>query len=190
MPPPNANDPLHVGHAMFVSIEDILTRHHRMLGEAALWLPGTDHAGIETQYVFEKKLAREGKSRFQFDRETLYKLIWDYVQENSGVSIDQMKQLGASADWDRYKFTLDPEIVDQVLTTFEKMDQDQLIYRSERLVNYCVRCGTAFSELEVKYETRNDPLYYMKYGPFTLATVRPETKFGDTAVAVNPKDER
>ncbi len=190
MPPPNANDPLHVGHAMFVSVEDILIRYHRMLGESTLWLPGTDHAGIETQYVFEKKLAKEGKSRFQFDRQTLYQMVWDYVQNNSGVALDQMKQLGASADWSRYKFTLDSDIVDQVLSTFEKMNTDQLIYRGERLVNYCVKCGTAYSELEVKYVERTDPLYYIKYGPFTLATVRPETKFGDTALAVNPKDDR
>lgn len=190
MPPPNANDPLHVGHAMFVSIEDILIRYHRMLGDSTLWLPGTDHAGIETQYVFEKKLAKDGKSRFQFDRQTLYQLIWDYVQANSGIALNQMKQLGASADWSRYKFTLDPDIVDQVLTTFEKMAADDLVYRGERLVNYCVKCGTAYSELEVKYVERSDPLYYIKYGPFTLATVRPETKFGDTALAVNPQDIR
>jgi valyl-tRNA synthetase len=190
MPPPNANDPLHVGHAMFIAIEDILIRYHRMLGESVLWVPGTDHAGIETQYVFEKKLSKEGKSRFQFDRQTLFDMIWKYVEENSGIALDQMKQLGASADWSRYKFTLNPEIVSEVLTTFEKMAADDLIYRGERLVNYCVKCGTAYSELEVKYVEKNDPLYYIKYGPFTLATVRPETKFGDTALAVNPKDPR
>jgi valyl-tRNA synthetase len=117
MPPPNANDPLHVGHAMFISVEDIYIRYHRMLGEAALWLPGTDHAGIETQYVFEKKLAKEGKSRFQFDRETLFHMIWDYVQENSEVALSQMRHLGASADWKRKQFTLNPGIIDQVLHT-------------------------------------------------------------------------
>lgn len=190
MPPPNANDPLHVGHAMFVTIEDILIRYHRMKGEAALWLPGTDHAGIETQYVFEKKLTKEGKSRFDFDRETLYQMIWDYVQENSGVAIGQMKHLGASADWERFKFTLDPEVVDFVIKTFIKLNQDGLVYRGERLINYCVHCGTSYSELEVDYIEKKDPLYYLKYGPFVLATVRPETKFGDTAVAVNPKDKR
>jgi valyl-tRNA synthetase len=190
MPPPNANDPLHVGHAMFISVEDLLVRYHRMLGDASLWLPGTDHAGIETQYVFEKKLAKEGKSRFQFDRETLYQMVWDYVKQNSEVAIDQMRQLGASADWDRKQFTLNPEIVDQVLTTFESMNTDGLIYRGERLVNYCVKCGTAYSELEVVYQERKDPLYYINYGPFVLATVRPETKFGDTALAVNPNDPR
>jgi valyl-tRNA synthetase len=190
MPPPNANDPLHIGHAMFVTAEDILIRYHRMLGEAALWLPGTDHAGIETQFVFEKKLAKEGKSRFDFDRETLYQMIWDYVQENSGVAVEQMKRLGASADWSRFKFTLDPGIVDIVLTTFEQLYQDGLVYRDLRLVNYCTHCGTGFSELEVKHVERTTPLYYMKYGPFTLATVRPETKFGDTAVEVHPDDPR
>lgn len=190
MPPPNANDPLHVGHAMFVSLEDILIRFNRMKGKASLWLPGTDHAGIETQYVFEKKLSKQGKSRFDYDRETLYKMIWDYVQENGQVAVNQMKHLGASADWERFKFTLDEDIVGLVLETFEKLHNDGLIYRAEKLVNYCTKCGTSYSELEVEHEERIDPLYYMKYGPFTLATVRPETKFGDTAVAVNPKDSR
>lgn len=190
MPPPNANDPLHVGHAMFITVEDILIRFHRMRGDCALWLPGTDHAGIETQYVFEKKLAKEGKSRFQFDRENLYKMIWNYVQTNSGVAVDQMKKLGASADWSRFKFTLDPEIIDFVLDTFLKLNQDGLIYRGERLVNYCTKCGTGYSELEVEYVERPDPLYYMKYGPFEIATTRPETKFRDSAVAANPKDKR
>src|SRR5258706_4666990 len=190
MPPPNANDPLHVGHAMFVTIEDIFIRYHRMKGEAALWLPGTDHAGIETQFVFEKKLAKQGKSRFDFDRDTLYKMIWDYVQENSGVAVNQMKRLGASADWSRYKFTLDPEIVDRVLDTFIKLHQDGLIYKSEKLVNYCTRSGTAYSELEVEHEEQEDKLYYIKYGPVTVATTRPETLLGDVAVAVNSKENR
>ena len=190
MPPPNANDPLHIGHAMFVTVEDILIRYHRMKGEAALWLPGTDHAGIETQFVFEKKLKKEGNSRFDFDRQTLYRMIWDYVQENSGMAVTQMKKLGASADWSRFKFTLDQDIVSLVIATFIKLHQDGLVYRDLKLVNYCTHCGTAFSDLEVKHVERKDPLYYMKYGPFTLATVRPETKFGDTALAVNPKDKR
>ena len=190
MPPPNANDPLHIGHAMFVTIEDILIRYHRMQGDATLWLPGTDHAGIETQFVFEKKLKKEGKSRFDFDRQTLYKMIWDYVQENSGVAVSQMKKLGASADWSRFKFTLDPKIVEIVLDTFQKLHKENLIYRDYRLVNYCTRCGTGFSELEVLHEVRKDPLLYIKYGEFTIATVRPETKFRDTALAVYPTDVR
>lgn len=190
MPPPNANDPLHVGHAMFVTIEDIFIRFHRMKGEAALWLPGTDHAGIETQFVFEKKLAKEGKSRFDFDRATLYEMIWRYVQENSGVAIDQMKKLGASADWSRYKFTLDPGVVKEVIKTFKKLHDDGLVYRGERLVNYCTKCGTAYSELEVDHEEREDSLYLINYGKLVVATTRPETMLGDVAVAVNPEDPR
>ncbi len=190
MPPPNANDPLHVGHAMFVTIEDILVRFHRMKGEAVLWLPGTDHAGIETQFVFEKKLAKQGKSRFDFDRDTLYKMIWDYVHENSGVAIDQVKKLGASADWSRYKFTLDPEIVKEVTKTFIKLHEDGLIYRGVRLVNFCTKCGTAYSELEVDHEEREDKIYKINYGKLSVATTRPETMLGDVAVAVNPEDPR
>lgn len=190
MPPPNANDPLHIGHAMFVSLEDIMIRYHRMLGDDTLWLPGTDHAGIETQFVFEKKLKKNKQSRFQFDRDTLYKMIWDYVQENSDVAINQIKKLGASADWSRYTFTLDPEVVATVLETFNKLNEKGLIYRSNRLVNYCTKCGTAFSNLEVDHQDNVTKLYYIKYGPFTLATTRPETKFADTAVAVHPDDKR
>jgi valyl-tRNA synthetase len=190
MPPPNANDPLHVGHAMFVTLEDIFIRFYRMRGQKTLWLPGTDHAGIETQFVFEKKLAKEGKSRFDFNRQTLYQMIWDYVQKNSLVAIEQMKRLGASADWSRTKFTLDKDVVNFVWDTFIKLYRDGLVYRDLKLVNYCTRCGTAFSNLEINHVTKTEPLYYLKYGPFILATVRPETKFGDTAVAVNPKDKR
>jgi len=118
MPPPNANDPLHVGHAMFVALEDIMIRYHRMLGDDTVWIPGTDHAGIETQFVFEKKLKKDGKSRFNFDRSTLFKMIWDYVKANSEVAKDQIKKLGASADWSRFKFTLDKDIVENVTKLF------------------------------------------------------------------------
>ncbi len=190
MPPPNANDPLHVGHAMFISVEDIFIRYKRMQGFSTLWLPGTDHAGIETQFVFEKKLKKQDKSRFDYDRETLYQMIWDYVQENSEVAINQMKKLGASADWKRKKFSLDKDVVEKVLDTFIQLHKDGLIYRDNKLVNFCTRCGTAFSNLEVVHTEKKSPLYYMKYGPFVLATTRPETKFGDTAVAVHPKDKR
>lgn len=190
MPPPNANDPLHIGHARFVAIEDILTRYHRMKGEETLWLPGTDHAGIETQYVFEKRLKEQGKSRFDYDRPTLYKMIWDYVEKYSDTSIKQMKLLGASADWSRLKFTLDPDIVKIVYHTFKRLWDDGMVYRGERIVNYCTRCGTSFSELEVNHVERDDDFYYLKYGPVTIATTRPETIFADVAIAVNPKDER
>ncbi|MBI2031589.1 MAG: valine--tRNA ligase [Candidatus Levybacteria bacterium] len=189
LPPPNANAPLHFGHAMYV-IEDILIRFHRMKGFATLWLPGADHAGFETQFVFEKKLEKEGKSRFDFDRETLYKMILDYVLENKKGMQNQLKRLGFSLDWTRNKFTLDEDIVKIVYKTFKKMYDDGLIYRGERLVNYCTKCGTSFSDLEVNHKEQKDPLYFIKYGPLTLATVRPETKFGDTAIAVNTKDKR
>lgn len=190
MPPPNANDPLHVGHALFVSLEDIMIRYNRMLGNDTVWIPGTDHAGIETQFVFEKKLKSKGQSRFNFDRSTLFQMIWDYVQENSGVAVDQIKQLGASADWSRFKFTLDPSIVDSVLNTFISLNKNGLIYRDLKLVNYCTNCGTSYSELEVDHVEQVTKLYYIKYGPFVLATTRPETKFADTAVAVHPDDSR
>jgi valyl-tRNA synthetase len=190
MPPPNANDPLHIGHARFVAIEDILIRYHRMLGKPTLWLPGSDHAGIETQFVFEKKLREKGKSRFDYDRDSLYQMIWDYVQDNTGIMEQQLRTLGASCDWTRFKFTLDPEIVKIVYKTFKKLYDEGLVYRGERIVNYCPRCGTAYSQLEVNYIERDDNLYYLDYGALTIATTRPETIFADVAVAVNPKDER
>lgn len=190
MPPPNANNPLHIGHARFVAIEDILTRYHRMKGDSTLWLPGADHAGIETQFVFEKKLKEEGKSRFDFDRNTLYKMIWDYVQNNKSGMENQLKVLGASCDWTRNKFTLDPDIVKIVYQTFKKMFGDGLIYRGIKMVNYCPRCGTNFSQLEVETVEREDLLYFIDYGTITIATTRPETIFADSAVAVNPKDKR
>lgn len=189
LPLPNANDPLHIGHALF-TIQDIMIRYHRMLGQPTLWLPGGDHAGIETQFVFEKKLAKEGTTRFNFDRDTLYQMIADFVEKNKNINCNQMKKLGFSLDWTRYHYSLESKILKTVIDTFRKLHQDGLIYREGKLVNYCPHCGTAFSDLEVVYQERKDPLYYMKYGPFILATVRPETKFGDTAVAVNPKDKR
>lgn len=189
LPPPNANAPLHFGHAMYV-LEDILIRFKRMQGFKVLWLPGADHAGFETQFVFEKKLQLDGKSRFDFDRETLYQMIWDFVQNNRPVMENQLRRLGFSLDWSRRKFTLDKDIVEIVHKTFKHLFDDGLVYRAERLVNYCTFDGTSFSDLEVIYEERQNPLYYIKYGPLVLATTRPETKFGDTAVAVHPDDKR
>ena len=189
LPPPNANAPLHFGHAMYV-IEDVLIRFHRMKCMPTLWFPGADHAGFETQFVFEKKLEKEGKSRFDFDRETLYKMILNYVLENRKGMQNQLRRLGFSLDWSRNKFTLDEDIIKIIYETFKKMYDDGLVYRGEKLVNYCTYCGTSFSDLEVNHKQQKDPLYYLRYGPLVLATVRPETKFGDTAVAVNPKDKR
>jgi valyl-tRNA synthetase len=189
LPPPNANGDLHFGHAMF-TVEDILIRYHRMKGYAALWLPGTDHAGIETQFVFEKKLQAEGKSRLEYDQDTLYQMIFSYVEENKGKIQKQLRKLGFSLDWTREKYTLEPDIIKLVCKTFKKMYDEGLVYRDYRLVNFCTKDGTSFSDLEVVYEERKDPLYYIKYGPLTIATTRPETKFGDTGVAVHPSDKR
>jgi len=190
MPPPNANGPLHIGHAVFVTLEDIMIRYQRMRGKRTLWLPGIDHAGFETQVVFDKKLEKEGRSRFQIPRTKLYQEILKFTLENKKITETQLKKLGASCDWSREKFTLDPDIIKIVYQTFEKLKKDGLLYKGKRIINWCTKHQTSLSDLEVKYEERRDPFYYIKYGPFTLATVRPETKFGDTALAVHPKDKR
>lgn len=189
LPPPNANGALHFGHAMF-TVEDILIRFNRMKGKAALWLPGTDHAGIETQFVFEKKLKEQGKSRLDYDQKTLFSMIHEYVEEHRGGIQAQLRKLGFSLDWSREKYTLDKDIISLVYKTFRRMFQDGLVYRDYKLVSYCTFDGTSFSDLEVVHEERVRPLYYIKYGPLVLATTRPETKFGDTAVAVHPEDTR
>jgi valyl-tRNA synthetase len=189
LPPPNANEPLHAGHALY-TVEDIMARFHRMLGQPTLWLPGTDHAGIETQFVFEKHLQKEGKSRFDYDRNTLYQLISDYVNQNRDIAVKQMKRLGFSLDWTRERFTLDPEHNQRIFAVFHRMVKEGLVYRDEKIVNYCTFCGTAFSNLEVVHKSVASHLWYIKYGPLTVATTRPETMLGDTAVAVNPKDKR
>ena len=189
LPPPNANGSLHLGHAMF-TYEDIMIRFNKMMGKETLWLLGLDHAGTETQFVFEKYLKKQGKSRYDYKRDELYKMIWDYVAENKNHIKGQLKRLGFALDWSREKFTMDPNIVKIVYKTFKDLFDQGLVYRANKLINYCTNCGTSFSDLEVVYVERTDPLYYMKYGPFTLATVRPETKFGDTAVAVHPDDKR
>lgn len=190
MPPPNANANLHIGHALNYSLIDIAARYHRLKGDATLVLPGADHAGFETQVVYEKHLAKEGKSRFDFTREELYEGIYKFVQGNKENFEAQLRRLGVSCDWSRFTFTLDDSVVKTAYTTFKKMWDEGLIYRGERLVNYCTHHRTSFADIEVVYEERKSPLYYLKYGTFTLATTRPETKFGDTAVAVHPNDER
>lgn len=189
MPPPNANASLHAGHGMY-TVDDVMIRFKRMQGFAACWIPGLDHAGIETQYVYEKHLAKMGKSRMDFDRKTLYENIYNFVKENSGLIFEQFKRLGFSADWERSVFTLDEKVLDQVFESFRRMEKEGLVYRSDYMVNYCTFDGTSLAELEVKHEDREDNLYYIKYGPVTVATVRPETMLGDTAVAVHPDDER
>lgn len=190
MPPPNANGSLHVGHALFVTLQDLLIRYKRMRGFKTLWLPGADHAGFETQLVYEKKLDKEGRSRFKMDRQDFYKETLAFTMENKKFMEGQLRQLGASCDWSREKFTLDPDIVKTVYGTFKQLYDDGLVYRGARPVNWSTKYQTSLSDLETKSVERVDPLYYMKYGPFVLATVRPETKFGDTAVAVHPEDAR
>ncbi|MBI4080876.1 MAG: valine--tRNA ligase [Candidatus Levybacteria bacterium] len=190
LPPPNASGKMHTGNVLMIAIEDLLIRWHRMKGDPTLWLPGTDHAGFETQVTFERELKKQGKSRFDFDRESLYTAIFQFVKDNKGAIEAQIRQMGASVDWSRYTFTLDETVVTTVYNTFKKMHDEGFVYRGEHMVNYCPKCGTTFADLEVNHIERKDPLYYMKYGPFTLATVRPETKFGDTAVAVHPNDKR
>lgn len=204
MPPPNANASLHAGHAMYV-IQDILARFKRMQGHPTVWIPGTDHAGFESQYVYEKHLKKDGKSRFQFDRETLYHDIQEFVKKNSGLIISQMKKLGFSADWDRLTFTLDEKVVDIVLDTFIKLEQEGKIYRDDYIVNYCPKLGTTFADLEVEYQDQTTPLYFINYRfsdgepriingreqmSVQIATVRPETIFSDVALAINPTDPR
>jgi len=195
MPPPNANAPLHCGHATY-AIQDIITRVKRMQGYKTLYLPGTDHAGFETQVVYERKLKEEGKSRFDFDRDTLFNQILDFVKENSQVAINQMKKLGISADWERSTFMLEEHVIDTVYDTFEKMHAEGLVYRDTYMVNYSTFHGTTFSNLETTHKEAISPLYYVKYEiedsdeSITVATVRPETIYADVAIAVNPKDSR
>lgn len=190
MPPPNANANLHIGHALNNALQDITVRYQRMQGKSTLFLPGADHAGFETQVVYEKHLGKEGKSRFDFSREELYANIYEFVHKNRGTMESQVRAMGASVDWGRLVFTLDKQVISTAYETFQKLWNDKLIYRGERLVNYCTYHRTSFADIEVNYEERDSPLYYLKYGPFTLATTRPETKFGDTAVAVHPSDKR
>ncbi|MCX6712778.1 MAG: valine--tRNA ligase [Candidatus Vogelbacteria bacterium] len=190
MPPPNANGRLHAGHSLVFTLEDIITRYHRMKGEKVLWVPGADHAGFETQIVYEKQLEKEGRSRFKMDPQDLYKEIMAFTLENKKNMEDEVRSLGASCDWSREKFTLDDDVVKETQRTFKKMFDDGLVYRGKRSINWCTKHQTSLSDVETESVEKVDKLYYIKYGPFVVATVRPETIFGDVAVAVNPNDKR
>ncbi len=190
MPPPNANGNLHAGHALFVTLQDIITRFKRMQGYRALWIPGADHAGFETQVVYEKVLEKEGRSRFGMDRDALYKEILDFTLANKANMEGQLKALGASCDWSREKFTLDPELVKKTQATFVKMFEDGLVYRGARTVNWCPKHQTSLSDVETESVEETTPFYTFKYGPFDIGTVRPETKFGDKYVVMHPDDKR
>jgi valyl-tRNA synthetase len=196
MPPPNVTGELHVGHALTAAMEDIMIRWHRMLGEPALWLPGVDHAGIATQVVVEKEIAKEGKDRHQIGREEFLKRTWAWANKSRSAITHQHQRLGASCDWDRELFTLDDGPVKAVKTAFLRLYSKGLIYRGERITNWCPRCQTALSDLEVQNKDLTSNLWHMQYpyedgsGHITVATTRPETYLGDSAVAVNPDDER
>ncbi len=196
MPPPNANANLHIGYELTAALEDIAARYHRLKGESVLLLPGADHAGFETQSVYEKQLAKEGKSRFNLSRESLYQQIWDFVALNRNNFEGQMRKMGIGCDWSRFTFTLDDKIVRRAYATFKKMWDEGLIYRGERLVNFCTFHGTAFADIEVVFKEDAGHLWQIRYplvdgsGEVVVATTRPETLLGDTAVAVNPKDSR
>jgi valyl-tRNA synthetase len=194
IPPPNVTGSLHIGHALDHTIQDLLIRMKRMKGFEALWLPGMDHAGIATQNVVEKKLAAEGKSRHDLGREEFVAKVWQWKEESGGAILDQMKRLGDSVDWDREAFTMDAQLSKAVLTVFKRLYDAELIYRAERIINWCPRCLTALSDIEVEHQDDAGEFVSIKYGDdevnITVATTRAETMLGDGAVAVNPNDDR
>src|SRR3990167_807693 len=208
IPPPNVTGSLHMGHALNNTLQDILARYKRMQGFDVLWLPGTDHAGIATQNVVEKKLHAEKLDRHKLGREKFIERVWQWKEESGGAIIHQLKRLGASCDWSREQFTMSPELSKAVREVFVRLYEEGLIYRDERLINWCPRCLTALSDIEVEHEETLGKLYHIRYplapslpsplkgegkggGEFlTVATTRPETMLGDTAVAVHPDDER
>jgi valyl-tRNA synthetase len=196
IPPPNVTGVLHIGHALNNTLQDILIRFKRMEGYTVLWMPGTDHAGIATQNVVEKQLLEEGLDRHTLGREKLVERVWKWKEQSGGTIINQLKKLGASCDWSRERFTMDKGLSEAVKEVFVRLYQEGLIYRSHYIINWCPRCQTALSDLEVEHQEITGKLYHLKY-PFkesdrfvVVATTRPETMLGDTAVAVNPEDER
>ncbi len=196
IPPPNVTGVLHIGHALNNTLQDVLIRFKRMDGYNVLWMPGTDHAGIATQNVVEKQLLEEGLDRHSLGRETFIERVWKWKEQSGGTIIGQLKKLGASCDWSRERFTMDEGLSEAVKEVFVRLYEDGLIYRSQYIINWCPRCQTALSDLEVEHQETLGKLYHLKY-PFKegdrfviVATTRPETMLGDTAVAVNPEDER
>ncbi len=202
IPPPNVTGVLHMGHALNITIQDIMCRYQRLNGANVLWMPGTDHAGIATQNVVERNLAEKGLTRDQLGRENFIEEVWKWREKSGGAIINQLKRLGASCDWDRERFTMDKGLSDAVRKVFVRLYKENLIYQGQYIINWCPRCKTAIADLEVDYEDQDSFLYYIRY-PFennknskknknglVVATTRPETMFGDTAVAINPNDER
>ncbi|MFC1612240.1 valine--tRNA ligase [Patescibacteria group bacterium] len=193
MPPPNVTGVLHVGHAVMLALEDIMTRFHRMRGFDTLWLPGTDHAAIATQTKVEKLLKKKGLSRHKLGRKKFLAEVDKFVNESKDTIHKQIRKMGSSCDWSREAYTLDKERTTAVQTMFKKMKKDGLVYRGDRVVNWCPRCASTLADDEIEYKEQNAKFYTFKYSkdfPIAIATTRPETKLGDTAVAVNPKDKR
>ena len=196
MPPPNANGNLHIGHALDMGLKDIMVRYKRMTGHDTIFIPGADHAGFETWVVYEKELQKKGQSRFNFSREQLYGQVWNFVEEQRGTMELQLRALGTSASWDHLVFTLDEKVIKTVYGTFKKLWDDGLIYRGERIVNYSTKYQTSYADIEVDHRQEKGTLWHIAYplidkiGEIVIATSRPETLFGDTAVAVNPNDPR
>ena len=196
IPPPNVTGTLHMGHALNITLQDILCRFHRQLGFDVLWIPGTDHAGIATQNVVEKSLAKQGKTRQELGREKFIQKVWEWKEEFGNKILHQVKRLGASVDWSRLRFTMDDGLSEAVKEVFVRLYQEGLIYKGDYIINWCPRCHTALADLEVEHADQEGRLYYLRYplasgeGELIVATTRPETMLGDTAVAVNPKDDR
>lgn len=196
MPPPNANGDLHIGHALASSIQDIMIRYHRMIGHKTIFIPGADHAGFETWVVYERALTEKGKNRFDFSREQLYSQVWNFVDQQRGNMELQLRAIGVSASWKDLVFTLDKKVIDTVYGTFKKLWQDGLIYRGERIVNYSTKYQTSYADIEVNYKQEKGTLWQIAYpmvnkiGEIIVSTTRPETIFGDTAIAVHPDDPR
>jgi valyl-tRNA synthetase len=196
MPPPNANGNLHIGHGLTFNLQDILARYYRMKGRDVAYLPGADHAGFETWVVYEKELMKKGQSRFDFTREQLYSQVWNFVQQKRGDMELQLRALGVSATWDDLVFTLDEKVIDTVYGTFKRLWDDGLVYRGERIVNYCTTHQTSFADIEIEHKTEKGKLWKIAYptldkiGEIIIATSRPETLLGDVAIAVHPDDPR
>ncbi|MBC2696099.1 MAG: valine--tRNA ligase, partial [Desulfobacteraceae bacterium] len=196
IPPPNVTGVLHMGHALNITMQDILCRYRRMHGDNVLWMPGTDHAGIATQNVVEKNLAGEGRDRHQLGREKFIDAVWKWRKEYGSAIINQLKRLGASCDWNRERFTMDEGLSLAVRKVFVQLYNEGLVYRDNYIINWCQRCHTALADLEVEHKEHDGHLYHIKYpsingsGVIIVATTRPETMLGDTAIAVNPEDER
>lgn len=196
IPPPNVTGQLHMGHALNNTLQDILCRYKRLQGYEVLWVPGTDHAGIATQNVVERELAAEGKTRYDLGREAFVERVWQWKEKYGNIIINQLKRLGASCDWKRQRFTMDEGLSKAVRLVFVRLYREGLIYRGERMINWCPRCATALANIEVEAEEKDGAFYYIKYpledgsGHITVATTRPETMLGDTAVAVHPEDDR